>query len=87
MPTRQQIRDHIERVSQPPGAVVQWNELGKGLSLLREGSEINYQGASGAVDLASSGAIDSRIALFRFWEIRGDQIESTEYGSCVWNLR
>lgn len=86
-PTRQELREHIASVSQPPGDVVAWNELGKGLALLRDGKEINYQGASGAVDLASSGAIDARISLFRFWEIHGDQIVSTEYGSCVWNLK
>jgi ABC-type branched-subunit amino acid transport system substrate-binding protein len=82
-PARQEIRDHIERVSRPPGVVVKWNEIGRGLALLRDGIEVNYQGASSQVDLASSGAIDTDIALFRFWAIRDNQIVPTEYGSCT----
>jgi ABC-type branched-subunit amino acid transport system substrate-binding protein len=84
VPTRAQVRDHIVRVSSPPGVAVQWNEIGKGLALLRQGQKVNYQGASGPVDLTSSGAIDPSISLFRIWAIDGDQIVPTDYATCAW---
>jgi ABC-type branched-subunit amino acid transport system substrate-binding protein len=83
-PSRSAIRDHIVRVSSPPGVPVQWNEIGKGLALLREGKKVNYQGASGPVDLNDSGVIDARIALFRIWSIDGTQVVPSDYAVCAW---
>jgi hypothetical protein len=63
---------------------VQWNEIGKGLTLVREGTKVNYQGASGPVDLNDSGVIDASIALFRIWSIDGTQIVPSDYAVCAW---
>jgi branched-chain amino acid transport system substrate-binding protein len=83
-PSRAAIREHIARVSSPPGVPVQWNEIGKGLTLVRQGTKVNYQGASGPVDLNDSGVIDPSIALFRIWSIDGTQIVPSDYATCAW---
>lgn len=53
--SKQGIKDQIQRVANPPGIEV--TDLCRGLELLRRGEDINYQGASGTVDIDSLGNV------------------------------
>ena len=41
----------------------------EGLKLLREGQEINYQGASGNVDIDENGDV---LGVYDVWEVQSD---------------
>ncbi|MGK7943524.1 MAG: ABC transporter substrate-binding protein [Microcystaceae cyanobacterium] len=58
------IRDQIQQVSNPPGIEV--TDPCRGIKLLRQGKEINYQGVSGAVDLDENGDV---ISPYRVWQV------------------
>jgi branched-chain amino acid transport system substrate-binding protein/neutral amino acid transport system substrate-binding protein len=61
------IRDYLREVANPPGRVV--TDVCKGLSLLRQGKSINYQGASGTVDFNGDGDVTG---LYEIWQIQAD---------------
>lgn len=67
------IRDNIRSVANPPGVEV--TDIGEGLRLIREGTEINYQGASGDVNFDENGDITT--AYYAKWRVADD-------GSVVW---
>jgi neutral amino acid transport system substrate-binding protein len=67
------IRDNIRVVANPPGVEV--TDIGKGLMLIREGKEINYQGASGDVNFDDNGDITT--AYYAKWQV-------AENGSVEW---
>jgi branched-chain amino acid transport system substrate-binding protein len=72
MPSNDEIRDEIASIANPPGEPVHWDELGKGLELVRRGVEINYEGASGTMDLNDKGeVVDEEV---RFWTVAGNHI-------------
>ncbi len=49
------IRDSIREVANPPGEEV--SDIGEALRLIREGKEINYQGASGEITFDENGDV------------------------------
>lgn len=51
------IKEQIRNVANPPGEAV--TDVCQGLSILREGKEINYQGASGSIDFNPEGDVTS----------------------------
>ncbi|MCG9892563.1 MAG: ABC transporter substrate-binding protein [Thermosynechococcaceae cyanobacterium MS004] len=59
------IRDHLRTVSNPPGEAV--TDVCQGLDLLRKGKKINYQGASGTVDLNQQGDV---VGSYDIWQIQ-----------------
>jgi ABC-type branched-subunit amino acid transport system substrate-binding protein len=61
------IRDHLRDVANPPGLPV--TDVCEGLSLLRQGKSINYQGASGTVDFNADGDVTG---LYEVWQIQAD---------------
>ncbi|MDF1557584.1 MAG: ABC transporter substrate-binding protein [ANME-2 cluster archaeon] len=67
------IRDNIRAVANPPGVEV--TDIGEGLRLIREGTDINYQGASGDVNFDDNGDITT--AYYAKWQVADD-------GSVVW---
>jgi ABC-type branched-subunit amino acid transport system substrate-binding protein len=67
------IRDNIRVVANPPGVEV--TDIGKGLMLIREGKEINYQGASGDINFDDNGDITT--AYYAKWQV-------AENGSVEW---
>jgi ABC-type branched-subunit amino acid transport system substrate-binding protein len=71
-PTHAEIARQLPLVSGPPGEVVRWNELDKGLERVRAGVDIDYQGASGTVDLNAGGDAP---AAAEFWTIAGHEIQ------------
>ncbi len=50
------IRDHIRSVSNPQGIEV--SDIGQALKLIREGKDINYQGASGEIAFDKNGDVN-----------------------------
>ncbi len=61
------IRDNIRSVANPPGTEVM--DIGEALELIREGEEINYQGASGEITFDDKGDVSGRYAT---WSIAED---------------
>jgi branched-chain amino acid transport system substrate-binding protein len=49
------LHDQIEAVSAPPGKKLDFTRLAEAVKLLRAGQQIDYEGASGPLDLADNG--------------------------------
>ncbi|MEM6956470.1 MAG: ABC transporter substrate-binding protein [Myxococcota bacterium] len=60
------IRDALFSISRLPGSNVEPKDLRTALSRLREGSEINYTGASGDVDFDTLGNVIGDYEIWRF---------------------
>ena len=67
------VRDAMRAVSGPPGVEVGPGaaEIARALELLRDGQDINYQGASGPVDLDENGDVAGAMGI---WKIQGGQL-------------
>lgn len=63
--TGEGIKNQIRQVSGPPGTEV--TEVCEGLRLLREGQEINYQGASGDVNIDQYGDV---VGSYDVWTVK-----------------
>ena len=61
------IRDSIRSVSAPPGEEIGpgVDEIRRALELLRDGKEINYQGASGPVDVDENGDVTGAMGIWK----------------------
>ena len=70
------IRDALRDVANPPGEVVGPGAAGiqKALALIAEGTDINYEGASGPVDFDENGDVSGPIEV---WTVQGDTVQST----------
>ena len=62
------IQGRMRDVSAPPGRAVSFEELGDAVKALREGQDIDYQGASGPIDLDGQG--DPTAATYEVFEYR-----------------
>ena len=49
------MRDRIQQVSAPPGTKYTWQQLPQAIKDLEDGKDIDYEGASGPIDLNGSG--------------------------------
>lgn len=67
------IRDNLRAVANPPGEVINPGEWAKAVELLSNGSDINYQGASGSVDLDENGDVPG---TFAYWVIEDGEIRT-----------
>lgn len=61
------IANKIREVSNAPGVEV--TDVCEGLKLLKEGKDINYQGASGNVDVDANGDV---IGIYNVWSVEAD---------------
>ncbi len=61
------IRTALRAVANPPGIVVGPGEFAKGIELIKAGTDINYEGASGTVDLDDKGNVNPMLAE---WELQ-----------------
>jgi ABC-type branched-subunit amino acid transport system substrate-binding protein len=61
------VRDRLRTVANPPGEPVA--DVCQGLALLRQGKEIDYQGASGTVDFNAEGDV---VGSYDVWQIQSD---------------
>jgi len=69
VPPRDMVRDRLPLVAGPPGEPVRWDELARGLELVRSGVDIDYLGASGSMDFDA--AHDVPALQPRFWTVQG----------------
>jgi len=60
------IQGRMRDVSAPPGRAVSFEDLGEAVKALREGQDIDYQGASGPIDLDGQG--DPTAATYEVFE-------------------
>ncbi|MBE9010323.1 ABC transporter substrate-binding protein [Pseudanabaenaceae cyanobacterium LEGE 13415] len=65
--TGEAIKNNLREVTNPPGEEV--SDVCKGLELLRQGKKINYQGASGNVDIDTAGDV---IGSYDVWTVGPD---------------
>jgi ABC-type branched-subunit amino acid transport system substrate-binding protein len=66
------IKDQVAAVSYTPGAeYIGWNELARGLTILRSGQPVNYRGVSGPVDIVNGLIVPG---LIQVWRVEGNQI-------------
>ncbi len=65
------IRDNLRAVANPPGEVVGPGDWARAVELLAAGQEVNYEGASGSVDLDENGDVPG---TFAHWRVEGGEI-------------
>jgi len=70
------IRDALRDVAGPPGKIVGpgVDSITEALELIRDGKDINYEGAGGSQDFDAKGDVDSTIEI---WKIEGGEIMAT----------
>ena len=70
------IRDALRDIANPPGEIVGpgIESLRRALELIRDGKDINYEGAGGSQDFDANGDVVSTIEI---WKIEGGEIIST----------
>lgn len=73
--TSKNIRDNMRFVANPPGEVVIPGEFQKAFDLLKQGKQINYEGAAGSVDFDKYGDVVTPIEV---WEFTGGTIKTIE---------
>lgn len=74
------IRDNLRRVANPPGDVFTVGQLDKALEAVRAGRDINYEGASGSVDLDAAGEPVGPVGT---WTIRNGKIVEVNTYQCT----
>ncbi len=60
------IRDQLRAVANPPGTLIEPGQFEKAFDLLKQGQEINYEGASGSVDFDEYGDVITPIEIWKF---------------------
>jgi len=62
------VRDQLRAVANPPGVEVYAGVEGfkTALDLIKKGTDVNYEGASGSVDFNSKGDVSTPIQIFRY---------------------
>ncbi|MFB6132314.1 MAG: ABC transporter substrate-binding protein, partial [Halanaeroarchaeum sp.] len=60
-----EVKTQMRPVSNPPGDAVSYDEFGTGVSLLDEGTKINYSGPSGTVNFDDHGDVASDMAIVK----------------------
>jgi ABC-type branched-subunit amino acid transport system substrate-binding protein len=71
--TSENIRDNLRAVAGPPGEIILPGEFEKAADLLKQGKDINYEGAAGSVDFDSNGDVITPIEI---WVYTGGTIET-----------
>lgn len=61
------VRDNVQSIASPTGEEV--SDIGAALALIRAGTTINYEGASGSVDMDGVGDVTS---LYEAWQVLAD---------------
>ena len=64
--TSPNIKDHLRQVANPPGTFIGPGQFKLAFELLKQGKDINYEGASGSVDFDDNGDVVAPIEIWRF---------------------
>ena len=64
--TSENIRDNLRAVANPPGEVIMPGEFKKAFELLKQGKDINYEGAAGSVDFDEHGDVVTPIEVWKY---------------------
>lgn len=64
--TAANIRDNLRFVAGPPGEIIMPGEFKKAFDLLKQGKDINYEGAAGAVDFDRYGDVVTPIEVWKY---------------------
>jgi hypothetical protein len=67
IPTGRGLSPHLVAVTQAGGSPVRWNEIGRGLELLRQGEEVEYFGLKGPLQFDAIGR--TQVATTKWWSI------------------
>lgn len=73
--TAENIRDQLRAVAAPPGEVIMPGEFAKAADLLKQGKQINYEGAAGSVDFDENGDVITPIEV---WKFEGGEIKTVK---------
>ena len=65
-PTSLNIRNNLRNVASPPGEIIMPGEFKKAFDLLKQGKDINYEGAAGAVDFDANGDVVTPIEVWTY---------------------
>lgn len=76
-PTADTLRQHMQRVSSPPGETVEWTDLARAFELVRAGTDIDLSGASGELDLDARGDLVRTSAVVGLWTVENGRIADT----------
>jgi branched-chain amino acid transport system substrate-binding protein len=71
------LRAHMRDVADPPGMTIHPGQWAQARMALMMGTKINYEGATGPVDLDGNGDV---IASYDIWKVINGQITSVERG-------
>ncbi len=69
------VRDELRSVANPPGEVVGPGDIQRALELIRDGKDINYEGAAGSIDFDENGDVSSSM---RVWHMVEGKIKDTD---------
>lgn len=64
--TSENIRDNLRSVAGPPGTIINPGEFKKAFDLLKQGKDINYEGAAGSVDYDKNGDVVTPIEIWKY---------------------
>jgi ABC-type branched-subunit amino acid transport system substrate-binding protein len=79
IPVGNGLAKHLIAVTRAGGTPVRWNELGKGLEMLRQGEEIEYFGLTGQLQFDESG--QTQTANTKWWTITDQGFQDVPHGS------
>jgi ABC-type branched-subunit amino acid transport system substrate-binding protein len=68
------MADHLTDVSAPPGTPYSWEQLPEAIKALQKGDDIDYQGASGAIDMDDAG--DATAGVYDIYEFKGGNLDT-----------
>ena len=72
------MADKLVDVSAPPGAPYTWEQLPEAIKALQNGDDIDYQGASGAIDMDSAG--DATAGVYDIYTFKGSTLTLDKIG-------
>ena len=67
-PTGEAVRDRLRVVANAPGVIVTVGEYDKAMRLMKEGKDINYEGAAGSVEFDAAGDVITPIGVWKYAE-------------------
>ena len=72
----EKMKNELRAVSGPPGEKFSWEQLPRAIKALRQGRDIDYEGASGPIDLDANG--DPTTGTYDVVEFKGGELNSVE---------